>query len=77
MSVPNNPVTALNGISESVKDLDKTSTTIMNVPPKVTHNGIVLLASLPANNLTICGMTKPIHEMVPQNKQISRLIKSQ
>ena len=53
MIVPNKPVTALNGISESVNDLDKTSTTIMNVPTKVIHNGMVLLASLPANNLTM------------------------
>ena len=66
MSVPKSPVTALKGISESVNVLDKTSTTIMNVPPKVMHRGMVLFASLPASNLTICGMTKPIQDMVPQ-----------
>ena len=66
--MPNKPVTALNGISESVNVLDKMSTTIMNVPPKVMHKGIVRLASRPANNLTMCGITKPIQEIVPQKQ---------
>ena len=51
--VPIKPVTALNGISESVKDLENISVIIMNVAPNVTHNGMVLFASLPANNRTI------------------------
>ena len=53
ITVPKRPVTALKGISESVKVLERTSTTIMNVPPKVIHKGIVLFASLPASNLTM------------------------
>ena len=68
ITVPNKPVTALNGISESVNVLDKMSTKTINVPPNVTQSGIVLLASLPANNLTMCGMTKPIQEIVPQKQ---------
>ena len=66
MTVPNKPVTALNGISESVNVLDNTSTKIMKDAPKVIHNGIVRLASLPTSNLTTCGMTNPIQDMVPQ-----------
>ena len=66
MTVPKSPVTALKGISESVIDLDRTSTNIIKVPPKVIHRGIVLFASLPASNLTICGITNPIQDMVPQ-----------
>lgn len=68
MTVPKRPVTALNGISESVNVLESTSTTTMNVPPKVMQSGIVLFASLPANSLTMCGTTRPIHEMVPQKQ---------
>lgn len=66
ITVPNKPVTALNGISESAKLLDMISTNIMNVLPKVMQRGMVLLASLPASNLTIWGITSPIHEIVPQ-----------
>ena len=66
ITVPNKPVTALKGISESVNVRDKISTKIMNVPPIVMQRGMVLFASLPASNLTMCGMTKPIQEMVPQ-----------
>ena len=68
MTVPNNPVTALNGISESVNVLERISTAIMNVPPKVTHKGIVLFASLPTSNLTMWGMIKPTQEIVPQKQ---------
>ena len=64
--MPIKPVTALNGISESVNVLERISTNIVNVPPKVMHKGIVLLASLPASKRTICGITKPIQDMVPQ-----------
>ena len=66
--VPNKPVTALNGISESVNVLDKISTRTMNVAPKVIHKGIVLFASLPAKSLTMCGITKPIQDIVPQKQ---------
>ena len=68
MTVPNNPVTALNGISESVNVLERISTAIMNVPPNVTHNGIVLFASLPTNRRTMWGMIKPTQEIVPQKQ---------
>ena len=68
MIVPNTPVTALKGISESVNVLDKISTTIMNDPPNKTHNGIVRLVFLPTNNLTMCGTTKPIQDIVPQKQ---------
>ena len=67
-TVPNKPVTALNGISESVNDLDKMSVKIMNEPPKVIQSGIVLFVLCPTINLTMCGITRPIHEMVPQKQ---------
>ena len=68
MKVPIKPVTALRGISESVNVLDMISTKIINVPPKVTHKGIVLFASLPASKRTMCGMTNPIQDIVPQKQ---------
>lgn len=68
ITVPSKPVTALSGISESVNVLERISTKTINVPPKVMQRGIVLLASLPASNRTMCGITKPIHEIVPQKQ---------
>ena len=67
MIVPNKPVTADNGISADVKLLDNISTNIMNMPPNVHVKGIVLVVFFPTNNLTICGMTNPTQEIVPEN----------
>ena len=58
ITVPNKPVTALNGISESVNDLDKMSVRIINEPPNVIQSGMVLFVLCPTINLTICGITR-------------------
>ena len=68
MIVPITPVTALKGISESVNVLDRISTTIIKAPPNKAHSGIVRLAFLPTNSLTICGTTNPIQDIVPQKQ---------
>ena len=67
-AVPNKPVTALKGISESVNDLDKMSVRITKDPPKVMQRGMVLFVLCPTIRRTICGMTKPIQEIVPQKQ---------
>ena len=41
------------------------STNIIKIPPNVQVNGIVLVVFLPNINLTIWGITKPIHDIVP------------
>ena len=66
MIVPNKPVTADKGISADVKLLDNISTSIIKIPPNVHVNGIVLVVFFPTINLTICGMTNPTQEIVPE-----------
>ena len=67
ITVPNSPVTADTGNSCEVKVLEKISTSIINIPPKVIHRGIGHLVSLPTISLTKCGTTSPIQLIVPEN----------
>ena len=63
--VPINPVSTDKGISFGARERAIISTIIIKIAPSNNEAGSTFLLSPPKINLTILGMTRPIHPTVP------------